>query len=226
MHAMGIKIIVMGIKRFKKFRQFLHVNDNLKTDKLRLYKVKPVLEAVREYCLKTEPENFRSIDEQIVPAKIKYSGIRQYNPKKLTKWGLKNCFRTGENGKTFNFFLFTVAKSADTEKCIAKSTVLSVSESIPKHNNYYLYFDNWFSTLDFRLKLKLIGILATAPFRSNRIGSCPLETEAELKREGRGSSYYRTDQNSGLHLVKWFENKCVTKGLINLSVKVNDTVKR
>ena len=125
---------------------------------MRLYKVKPVLEAVREYCLKTKPENFRSIDEQIVPAKIKYSGIRQCNPKRLTKWGLKNCFRTGKNGKTYNFFLFIVAKSAGTEKCIAKSTVLSVSESISKHNNYYLYFDNWFSTLDFMLKLKSIGI--------------------------------------------------------------------
>ena len=33
-----------------------------------------------------------SIDEQIIPAKTKYSRVRQYNSKKPTKWGFKPVF--------------------------------------------------------------------------------------------------------------------------------------
>ena len=217
---------VMGIKRFKKCRKFLHASDHLKTDKSRLYKIKPVLEAVRKNCLKIEPGKFQSIDEQIISAKTEYSGIRQYNLKKHIKWVFKNFLRAGKIGIIFDFFLLTGAKSAGIEKCTGESVVLRLSEGIPKHNNYYLYFDNWFSILDLMLKLKSIGILATEAFRSNRFGSCQLEKETELNKKDRGSSSYRTDQNSGFHLVKWFDNKCVTLGSLNLSVEVNDTVKR
>ena len=73
-------------KGIKKIRQFLHVNDNTRKDESgnkdnRLYKVQPVIEGVRQNCLKIEQEICHSIDEQIIPAKTKYSGIRQYNPK-------------------------------------------------------------------------------------------------------------------------------------------------
>ena len=176
--------------------------------------------------MEIEPEKLQSINEQIIPAKTKYSGIRRYNAKKPTKWGFKNFVRTGKCGISYDFFLYTGAKSVGTGKCTAESVVLRLSEGVPKHSNYYLYFDNWFSILDLMLNLKSMGILATATFRSNGIGSFPLETETELKKKGRGSSDYRTDQNSGLHLVKWFENKCVTVGSMNLGVKVNDTFKK
>lgn len=86
---------VMPSKRYKKIRQFLHVSDNSKKDESgnkdnRLYKVQPVIEGVRHNCLKIEQEICHSIDEQIIPAKTKYSGIRQYNPKKPTNWSFKN----------------------------------------------------------------------------------------------------------------------------------------
>ena len=185
----------MGIKRLKKLRQLLHANENLKTDKSHLYKVKPGLEAALENSLKIEPKKCQSIDEQTIPAKTDYSGIRQYNPKKPSKWAFKNFVRAGKNGIIY-FFLYTGAKSVGTDKCTTESVVLRHSEGIPKHNNPYPYFDNWFSTLDLMINLKSMGILATATFRSNRIGSCPLETEAELKKKSRRSSGYRTDRAS------------------------------
>ena len=185
----------MGIKRLKKLRQLLDANENLKTDKSHLYKVKPGLEAALENSFKIEPEKCQSIDEQTIPAKTDYSGIRQYNPKKPSKWAFKNFVRAGKNGIIY-FFLYTGAKSVGTDKCTTESVVLRHSEGIPKHNNHYPYFDNWFSTLDLMINLKSMGILATATFRSNRIGSCPLETEAELKKKSRRSSGYRTDRAS------------------------------
>ncbi len=75
---------VMPIKRFEKLRSFIHFVDNNTYDQAvsdRLFKIKPVIEKVRQQCLLIVPEEVHSIDEQIIPTKAKYSGIRQYNPK-------------------------------------------------------------------------------------------------------------------------------------------------
>ena len=61
-------------------------------------------------------------------------------------------------------------------------------------------------------KLNKEGILATAIFRLNRTGQRLLSAEKELKQQGRDSFDYHTDQNSGFHLVKWYDNKCVLIG--------------
>ena len=54
----------------------------------KLFKVKPILDAVRAECVKIEPEECLSIDEQIILCKTKRNKIRQYNPKKSKKMGI------------------------------------------------------------------------------------------------------------------------------------------
>ena len=79
----------MTLKRYQLIRRFIHANDNTKktnpenvNDKL--FKVRPLLDLVRNNCIKVEPEQCHSIDEQIIPAKTKRSsGGKQYNPKKI-----------------------------------------------------------------------------------------------------------------------------------------------
>ena len=61
-------------------------------------------------------------------------------------------------------------------------------------------------------KLNKESILATAIFRSNRTGQRPVSAEKELKQQGRDSFDYHTDQNSGFHFVKWYDNGCVLIG--------------
>ena len=71
---------VMPLKRYQKLRQYLHFVDNITyNDRVhdKLFKIKPVLESVREQCVKIQPEQSHSVDEQIIPAKTKYSEIRQ-----------------------------------------------------------------------------------------------------------------------------------------------------
>ena len=217
---------VMSSKRYKKIRQFLHANDNTHKDDSRLYKAQPILIAIRNNCQKIELEHDSSIDEQIIPAKTKYSGIRQYNPQKPVKWGFKNFVLAGKSGFMYDFFIYTGSKSAGTEKCGAESVVLRLAENIPKHQGYRLFFDNWFSTLELMIKLQSMGILATATFRCNRLANCPLKTEKDLEKNGRGSIDYRTDQNSGIHLVRWMDNKCVTLGSTYVGTGGDNIVKR
>lgn len=86
----------------------------------------------------------------------------------------------------------------------AEGLVFHLVQELPKYQNHQLYFDNWFSTLPLLLKLKDIGLgEVAATFRVNRIASCPLIADKEYRAKGRGRYNYQTDNNSGLHIVKW-----------------------
>ena len=43
----------------------------------------------------------------------------------------------------------------------------------------------------------------------DRINGCPLVAEKDLKKQGRDSSCYMVDLNSGITVLRWFDNKCV-----------------
>ena len=116
----------------------------------------------------------------------------------------------GRSGITYEFFMYGGKHSAGVDKCGAENSVLRLVQNIPKHQNYKVFFDNWFSTFPLLLKLQSIGILATATFRINRLAGCPLMSDKNLKREGRGSFDYRIAMNSTLRVVKWHDNKAVT----------------
>lgn len=80
---------VMSLNRYRKLRQFLHANDNSQQDNPenkgnKLFKVEPILNSLRVNCQKIEQEEYQAIDEQIVPAKTKFSRMMQYNPKSPT----------------------------------------------------------------------------------------------------------------------------------------------
>ena len=205
---------VMSRKRYEKIRRYLHANDNShqtaeENKGNRLYKVQPILCALRENCLKIEQEENQSVDEQIIPAKTKYSGIRQYNPMKPHKWVFKNFVRAGQSGMIYDFFLYTGAQSADGRKCTAKDIVMKLCKHVKPFCNHKIFFDNWFCTIDLCIELKSRGILSCATIRQNRLAGCPLKSEAELKKEVRGSYSFQVDQNTGIVATRWYDNKCV-----------------
>ena len=197
---------VMPINRYKKLRQFLHVSDNTfaQNDENRgnrLYKIQPVLDHVRNNCLKIDPEVQNSADEKIIPAKTRYSGIRQYNPKKPVKWGFKNFVRAGKLGMMYDFFLYAGA-STSSEKCTVEYVVLRLCETLPRQQNYKVFFDNWFSTLLLLIKLKERGFFATATLRADRLKGGPLPNDKVLVKQGRCSSTFIYDANSGVTVLK------------------------
>ena len=168
---------IMSINRNKKLRQCLHCNDNLKHVKEenknnKLYTIELVLNHVRGNCLTIEPEQNQSIDKQIIPAKTSHSGIRQYNPKKPVKWGFKNFSRSGSSGMIYYFFLCS-GSSEKGQKCTGTFCVLKLIESLPHHQNFRLFFGNWFCSLQLCLHLKELGFIVTAALRADRMKSCP-----------------------------------------------------
>ena len=47
-----------------------------------------------------------TFDEQIIPAKTKFSKIRQYNSNKPEKLGSKNLGRAGTTGFMYDFYIY------------------------------------------------------------------------------------------------------------------------
>ena len=198
------------MKRYKKRRECLYI-----------------LDAIRAKSLKIEPENIYSIDEQMIPTKNKRSrGVRQYDPKKPHKWGFKNLVRAGQLGMICDFFIYGGKSDNGGNPLTAKDIVLKLSKDIPKNDSFQLYFDNWVSTMELMLAPKSFKIFLTATFGANRLNGCPLSTQKDLKKQRRGSFDYRTDFNTGLHVVKWFGNKYVHFALTFSGVKAENTVQR
>ena len=88
----------MSRDRFESLKRFLQFNDNTKDKKRddetmdRLFKIRPLLEMLRQNCLSQKPEEHNSIDEQMIPFKGR-SFIRRYMPQKPKKWGVQDFFK-------------------------------------------------------------------------------------------------------------------------------------
>ena len=85
---------IMSRDRFELIKRYTHFNDNSKDKRKqdenrdRLFKMRPLFEALRQNCLSQEPEEYNLIDEQIIPFKGR-SFLRRYMPNKRHKWGFK-----------------------------------------------------------------------------------------------------------------------------------------
>ena len=199
---------VMPLKRFEALKS-LHLVDNTtydaeKDDKL--FKIRPLIEAVRNECIKVDPEEYQSVDEQI----IYDTKIRQCNPKKPKKWGFKNTVRAGASGYMYDFYVYAGKDEPDHEfqdlqKCAQVAAKLC--KALSPNIRHKVFFDNRFSTLYLMQKLKKKGLLAADTIRPNRLQRCPLKATKDLEKEGRGAMDYRTDNNSGIIITKWVDNK-------------------
>ena len=203
-----------GVPRFEHLKRFLHFNDNASmptdcTDKL--YKIRPVLESVREKCRNLEQEEYNAVDEQMIPTKSR-SSIKQYMPKKPHKWGYKVFSRCGSSGMLYDFEVYTGSDGREkTELGATGDLVVRLCSNIPKHQNYKVYFDNYFTSIPLIRNLREEGIQALGTIRANRTQGADklLRSEKELKKEGRGASDWRTDVSTNVTVLKWLDNSVV-----------------
>ena len=166
------------------------------------------------------------MDKQMFSAKTKRSGIWEYFPKKIYKWGVKNFVWADESGITYNSFIYSGANTFGGAQCSCEDIVLRLIKYLPAHQNFRLLLDNWFLTISLMQNINKEGILATATFWLNRTGHCPLSASRELKQQGRGNLDYCPDQNSGFHFGKWYDNKSALIGSHYAGVEASTTVER
>ena len=68
---------VMSRNRFQLLLENFYFVNNDEIDKNdKLAKITPIVDNVRNQCIEVEPEEYHSVDEQIIPSKTKFSSIR------------------------------------------------------------------------------------------------------------------------------------------------------
>ena len=206
----------MPPNRFIEIRHNLHfVDNNSEHDRDdKLFKIRPIIEAVRNECIKVEPEEFQSVDEQIIPSKTKFTKIRQYNPKKPKKWGFKNLVCAGASGLMYYFYLYYGKENINIDapyKNLLKSAqvVAKLCEELLGNKSHKVFFDNWFSTLELFHYLKDIDIHAVGTIRANRLQGCHLDCTKSLTKQGCDSYDSQVDLNSAIIIVRWMDNSIV-----------------
>ena len=210
---------VMAVNRFEQIKSNLHFNDNTKmavpnTDKL--FKVRPLIDSLTKTFSEQTPQEYLSIDEQVIPFKGK-SSLKTYNPKKPKKWGYKVYILTSVDGVIHNMEFYSGAILPVQGKPDLKASsniVLRLVQPIPTGLWHKLFFDNWFTGLPLMAVLWEDQIAAVGTVRSDRLLGCgpTLPSEKQMKRQGRGHSVIRTSSLFGipLNVVRWFDNKVVS----------------
>ncbi|XP_049809018.1 piggyBac transposable element-derived protein 1-like [Schistocerca nitens] len=90
------------------------------------------------------------------------------------------------------------------------SIVMRLSEHIPQVCRYKIYFDNYFTSMSLVLELLKKKSFSIETIRPNWLQKCPLKSECELKKEGRGSVNVCVTTEEDLCVVRWLGNSAVT----------------
>lgn len=209
---------ILPLKRFKKLRSTIHFSDNTNQTNDRFAKIRPLINHIREKCKSLKQETKSSIDETMIPYKgTRASNLRQYMKGKPHKWGFKFFVRAGVSGIVYDILPYCGSSTFDQESLtsaesnmgLGAKVVISVSKSIPNPSESVLYFDNFFTSIHLLTHLKEnMDILALGTLRKNRIEGCPLLSDKDLKKRGRGSYDHRIN-GEGIIVVKWVDNKAV-----------------
>ena len=201
---------VFSRNRFENIKRFVHINDTNK-NRGRLYKIRPIFEKLRQNCVSMIPEEYISIDEQIIPFKGR-SFLRRYMPKKPHKWGFKIFSRNGVSGMLYDYEMEGAPDPTSTviyDKLgyCGADVVMRLNDQIPKQMGYKDIFDNYFTFIELFVKLKEQGFWDLGTLRKDRMRTCRLKSEKDLKKKGRGSYDGAVDYNTGVNIVRWFVKK-------------------
>ncbi|KAK2702884.1 hypothetical protein QYM36_018532 [Artemia franciscana] len=207
----------MSRDRFISLRSFLHIcYDTLMIPKGevghdKLFKIRRLYDAFRENLKKNRQRNeIQSIDEQMIPFKGRI-GFRQYLKDKPHSWGVKVFTGAGISGIVYDIEIYTGKGAVEiSELGQGTDVVLRLVENLPRFMNFKLFFDNFYTGIDLIHKLRVeYGTESCGTIRSNRMRGAVLDTNAYMKKKGRGSVDFRFERHSEVSVVKWYDNKPV-----------------
>ena len=76
-----------------------------------------------------------------------------------------------------------VINSGEPDLSAASNNVMRLARTIPRHKNYRLCFDNYFTSIPLIMYLVNEGIISLRAVRGNRISNCKLPDEKEMKKK-------------------------------------------
>lgn len=208
---------VMTRSRWETIKSNFHLRDNndaVNNDKL--FKVRPMVDHLRQKFQELPKQQNLCIDEQMVPFKGR-NAMKQYLPLKPKKWGFKFFVLADSGGVIHDFIPYTgsiqaVNKEGVPDLGASSNIVLQLAETIPSNRNHLLYFDNWFNAVPLQKHLAERGIWCCGTIRPSRLPGLSFQSDKDMKKEGRGTSEEWKSSGDGCELtaIKWLDNKGVT----------------
>ncbi|XP_064607844.1 piggyBac transposable element-derived protein 3-like [Liolophura sinensis] len=223
----------MSRNRFERIMSCLHFNDNSSNDGTqKLFKIQPFLDHVQQrFKGVVVPETYQCIDEMMVAFKGRHS-LKQYMPKKPSKWGYKLWARAGVSGYVYDFEVCGGGpkgppSEAEVPKVLGESecVVLRLIQPLaPKQHK--IFFDNYFSSPELLVYLKEQGHFAVCTIRQNRLRHCPVMSEKDIKKAGRGSMDQCVDKDNNVVVCAWQDSRRVLTASNYVGVDPVDECKR
>lgn len=181
-----------------------------KTD--RLWKLRPLIDRIRNGCLRQSRDKYVCVDEMMVP----FSGVctlKQYVPNKPNPVGLKVFVLANPNGIVLDFIFYqgetTFPELTASGFSLGESSVLKLTESLtPGH---CIYYDRYFTTEKLVTELLSRGFLSTGTINNLRVPKdARLKSDKEMRKEGRGACDMLVRQDEKVCILKWLDRKSVT----------------
>ena len=220
---------VMGLRRFEQIKRNFHVSDNsLMKAKHEdgydpLFKIRALMDHVRENCRKIENEGIQCVDEQMIRFRGR-SHMKQYMPNKPTKYGYKVYARCSKSGIIHDFHIQgeNWIKPVDSIG-FTGDIVLHLCKSLPSNECFVLYCDRFYTSLPLIRMLKARNVFTVGTVNGNRLKQCHFKTDKEMER---GETDMLVDANSGVCAIKWMDKRSVTLASNFAAVEPVDTCRR
>jgi hypothetical protein len=197
----------------------------------KLWKVRPLLDQLRQGCLKQIRAKNVSIDEQMIP----FSGachVRQYVPNKPTPVGLKNFVLADSGGLVLDFVIYqgatTFLSSDDTSDLNAGGVVVAqLGNSLPE--GCHIFCDRYFTSISLIDHMYAKKIHVTGTVMKNQLpreAKSKLTDDKILSAQGRGSSVVISRRDEKVCVVKWYDKKPIILASSAYAIQPSDQCRR
>ena len=196
----------------------------------RLWKVRPLLETIRQGCLKMERPVEVSIDEQMIPFTGK-TGLKQFVPGKPNPEGLKNFVLASSDGMVLDFEVYQGKKLADGGGAngkpwlVGESVVVRLTESLPQGTS--VFFDRFFTTPRILEHLQSKRLHGTGTVKKIYVPKeAGLMTEKQLLKQERGFAECSVRSDSIIALTVWQDKRAIYLASTEHGIEPQDEVSR
>ena len=135
-------------------------------------------------------------------------GAKQFLKGKPIRYGYKMWCMCEPSGYLIQFEPYQGKTDIKSNLGVGGSVVMKLTDILPKNIPFKIYGDRFFSSLKLIDKLNEKGIGYTGTIKSNRIESCPIMLDKDMKKKERGYFDYTTDRNN-CTITSWNDNRIV-----------------
>lgn len=194
----------------------------------RFWKVRPIMEKVRQGCLQLPREKVVAVDEQMIP----FTGIcqmKQFVRGKPNPEGLKNFVCAAPDGLVIDFELYqgkgTFADETIKSLGVGPSAVVRLIRTL--FPGTHVYCDRYFTTLPLLEYLYEQEVYCTGTIMKSRVpAAVKLTSDKVMAKIGRGTSEQIVRQDGKIVVVQWYDLKAVLLASTSLGTQPTDECRR